>query len=241
MRGEENIDLVAEPEVLRALPDVEAQLALRACRRRASRAAGCGTPLPGRRAAGAWAACRTSADVEPAPRPTSSSGVPASMPALGLSAASTGVMPASFFTFTRNERQPCSISSAFAGPSCTLTRLSGLMLTPTRQCRSRIFWISATAVVALLQFRRFVGGQRLAQQLERFEQPRHLRGQRLMLDSRDHRQLLRRSQTRKDEQSNITHAGIVTPGDGLHCPTWCLSPVSPSVLNLNPSPYPPHH
>ena len=76
---------------------------------------------------------------------TSHSLLPASEPALGLRAANTAVTPASFCTFTRKLRHPCSTSSGLAGPCCTLTRLSGLMTTPTRQYRSRIFWIWVTA------------------------------------------------------------------------------------------------
>src|SRR5258708_7589311 len=66
--------------------------------------------------------------------------------ALGLTATNGAVEPESFCTFTRNCRQPCSTNSGLAGPCATLTRFSGLIVTPNKQCASKVVWIFSQAV-----------------------------------------------------------------------------------------------
>jgi len=62
----------------------------------------------------------------------------ATCPALRLETLSTAVTPAWFCTFTRNVRQPCSMSSRPRRAFRHFHSAFRLMTTPTRQCTSRM-------------------------------------------------------------------------------------------------------
>ena len=133
---------------------------LRAGRRRARRAAGCGTRPRGRRARRRAAACRTVSRSSQRSATSAAEMVCAGRGSMlkprgprektrcacGLETRSGAVTPASLRTLTRKVRQPRSTSSARAGPGATFTRLSGLMWTSSRQCGSRMAWIAGGGI-----------------------------------------------------------------------------------------------
>ena len=129
LRVEEQVDRTAESQVLRALADieVESRLALSGV---AGEEAEDAVFQRQSREVGTQGLLVEHFDIQELP-PMASSGVLARRPALGLSTASTGVLPAWLLTLMRKVRQPCCSSSAVAGPSIALTRDSGLISTPT--------------------------------------------------------------------------------------------------------------
>jgi hypothetical protein len=68
--------------------------------------------------------------------------------AWGLTTRNSAVAPASLRTWIRKVRQPCSTSSASAGPCAAFTRISGLISTLTRQSGSKISWMLRVAAAS---------------------------------------------------------------------------------------------
>ncbi len=102
--GEQQIDFAAEAEILRALSDVEAQLgfALSGIARVELQDA----VLEFETREAGRIGCLSNIWTSRKRRATRPSGLPASLPAFGLSAAKTGVMSASFWTLTRKCASP---------------------------------------------------------------------------------------------------------------------------------------